>query len=439
MTRAVSKNILGALLTLILSVAFSACAIAEPSEFYGQGVMLQGFGWNCQAHGAPGNWYRLITERADSIKQLGIDLVWFAPVSRSVSPQGYLPGDYYDLGSDQNPTFYGNQRQLSEALAALNSRNISPIADIVINHRCAGEQDHNGIWNIYHFPSGKAKWEQWAVVSGQFGGTGNHDSGESYHAAPDIDHTNFTVQTDIIEWLNWLKSLGFKGWRYDYVKGYGVKYSGMYDMGSGVDFSVGEIWSSMSYQGSSLNPDQNHHRQILADWLDQNESKSATLFDFTTKGILQVAVQGEYWRLKDSEGKASGLIGWWPTRAVTFIDNHDTGSQQSHWPFPHEKVMQGYAYILTHPGIPCVFWEHVYDWKLYEPIQKLIKIRKQNKIHSGSELKIVAAEQGLYAAIIDDRIAMKIGWKEWNPGAGWRVLASGDQHVVWGRNRISRH
>lgn len=23
---------------------------------------------------------------------------------------------------------------------------------------------------------------------------------------------------------------------------------------------------------------------------------------------------------------------------------------------------QGYAYILTHPGQPCVFWDHLYDW-----------------------------------------------------------------------------
>jgi len=29
-----------------------------------------------------------------------------------------------------------------------------------------------------------------------------------------------------------------------------------------------------------------------------------------------------------------------------------------HWPFPSKHVMLGYAYILTHPGIPCLFWEH---------------------------------------------------------------------------------
>ena len=36
-------------------------------------------------------------------------------------------------------------------------------------------------------------------------------------------------------------------------------------------------------------------------------------------------------RLKDIAGKPSGLIGWYPTKAVTFVENHDTGSTQGHW------------------------------------------------------------------------------------------------------------
>ncbi len=53
------------------------------------------------------------------------------------------------------------------------------------------------------------------------------------------------------------------------------------------------------------------------------------------------------------QGKAIGVNGWWPSKAVTFIENHDTGSTQQHWPFPSEHVAMGYAYILTHPGA-CV-------------------------------------------------------------------------------------
>lgn len=38
--------------------------------------------------------------------------------------------------------------------------------------------------------------------------------------------------------------------------------------------------------------------------------------------------------------------------------------------------MLGYAYILTHPGTPLVFWEHMYDWGLCEQIQRLVGISR---------------------------------------------------------------
>ncbi len=42
---------------------------------------------------------------------------------------------------------------------------------------------------------------------------------------------------------------------------------------------------------------------------------------------LQEAVKNcQYWRLRDQNGKPPGVIGYYPKRAVTFIDNHDTGT-----------------------------------------------------------------------------------------------------------------
>ena len=39
----------------------------------------------------------------------------------------------------------------------------------------------------------------------------------------------------------------------------------------------------------------------------------AAAFDFPTKGILQEAAKNtQYYRLRDSQGKAPGLIGWLP-------------------------------------------------------------------------------------------------------------------------------
>ena len=120
---------------------------------------------------------------------------------------------------------------------------------------------------------------------------------------------------------------------------------------------------------------------------------------------------GEYWRLSH-EGKPSGLLGWWSSRAVTFIENHDTGSSQGHWRFPSGTEMQGYAYILTHPGTPCVFWDHIFEdgWShLHKPIRDLLAIRKKMDIHYKSDVEIVPLPHGTraYAAKIDDCLYMK--------------------------------
>lgn len=46
----------------------------------------------------------------------------------------------------------------------------------------------------------------------------------------------------------------------------------------------------------------------------------------------------------------AGVIGLWPSRAVTFLDNHDTGSTLNHWPYPWKNLPEGYAYLITHSG-----------------------------------------------------------------------------------------
>jgi alpha-amylase len=96
----------------------------------------------------------------------------------------------------------------------------------------------------------------------------------------------------------------------------------------------------------------------------------------------------------------------------------------------------GYAYILTHPGVPCVFWSHYFDWGAPArlAIEQLIRVRKANDIRSDSEVDIKAAGNGVYAAIIDGKVAVKIGSRAWSPGYGWHIAAYGDKFAVWTRN-----
>lgn len=139
------------------------------------------------------------------------------------------------------------------------------------------------------------------------------------------------------------------------VRGYAPNITKIYMEQTSPEFAVGEKWDRQEFavgEDGKPNANQDYHRGLLVNWVEA-AGGSVTAFDFTTKGILQAAVQGELWRLKDSNGKPPGMIGVRPESAVTFIDNHDTWSQDL-WPFPEDKIMLGYVYILTHPGTPTI-------------------------------------------------------------------------------------
>ncbi|KAF5206143.1 Alpha-amylase, partial [Thalictrum thalictroides] len=263
---------------------------------------------------------------------------------------------------------------------------------------------------------------------------GSRSTGDNFHGVPNIDHTQSFVRKDIIQWLFWLcNNVGFQDFRFDFARGYAPKYVKEYIEGSKPIFSVGEYWDSCNYSGTKLEYNQDSHRQRIINWIDSTGGLS-TAFDFTTKGILQEAVKGELWRLRDPQGKPPGVMGWWPSRAVTFIDNHDTGSTQAHWPFPSNHIMEGYAYILTHPGIPSVFYDHFYDWgdSIHDQIVKLIDIRRSQGIHSRSSIRILEARPNLYSAVIGENVYMKIGVESWCPTDGeWVLATSGRSYAVW--------
>jgi alpha-amylase len=61
----------------------------------------------------------------------------------------------------------------------------------------------------------------------------------------DLDHLNEGLRSALKDWLIYLKDVvGFEGWRFDFVKGYGPEFVKEYvadTVGEGT-FNVGEYW-----------------------------------------------------------------------------------------------------------------------------------------------------------------------------------------------------
>ncbi|XP_043704732.1 alpha-amylase 3, chloroplastic-like isoform X2 [Telopea speciosissima] len=391
----------------------------------GYEILCQGFNW--ESHKS-GRWYLDFKEKVNELASLGFTVIWLPPPTESVSPEGYMPKDLYNLNSR-----YGSMEELKILVNSFHQVGIKVLGDVVLNHRCAHYQNKNGVWNIF---GGKLNWDDRAVVADDphFQGGGNKSSGDSFHAAPNIDHSQDFVRNDLKEWLFWLrKEIGYDGWRLDFVRGFWGGYVKDYMQASEPYFAVGEYWDSLSYTYGELDHNQDAHRQRIVDWINATNG-TAGAFDVTTKGILHDALgRCQYWRLSDQKGKPPGVVGWWPSRAVTFIENHDTGSTQGHWRFPGGKEMQGYAYILTHPGTPAIFYDHLFSHYRSE-ISALLSFRHRLKIHCRSTVQIAKAEHDVYAAIINEKLAMKIGPGHYEPPSGpqkWALALQGNDYKVW--------
>lgn len=398
-------------------------------------VILQGFHWNSQAGSMNDDfsqrttWYAIVRENAGRIQEAEFTWVWLPPPSDTADDQGYLPRKWFVLDTN-----YGSETQLRETIAALQP--VKAMADVVINHR-VGVRTAGGDFDEPAFDEGDR-----AVVEGdEFGGSkGGVDSGGGYSAARDLDHANASVQTAVGLYLERLKDVGFEGWRYDMVLGFAGKFVAKYNDESHPLLSIGEYWDDRT--------------QSVIDWVDSTGgawengvfraaggAKSAA-FDFPTRSRLHHAITTQDYSgmsvEKDGRRVPPGVIGFWPRVAVTFVDNHDTewrrnGEYAAH--FPGDAVSTAYAYVLTHPGIPSVFWSHYFDWDdaTRDRIERLIKLRRDQGIAADSEVEIREAKPGLYVAVIDGETAVKLGPAPWDPTGLWpsELRVDGPDFAVW--------
>ena len=447
------------LLVLLLSV------ISVKGQDYLDDIMFQSFGWDEYSqsrHTSEGGFYEYYNSRAGNLKAMGFDMIWLPPPSASTGGVGYFPTEWFNFSQ----TSWGSEAQLKKMLANMNARGLYPIADVVVNHRSGttGWTDFtNPTWGCETICSNDE------AASASYVGcrpSGAPDTGEGFPGSRDLDHTNLTVQNGVKDFLSRLKALGFKGWRWDVAKGFAPVYFGNYIQASQPYYSVGENWD-----GNATN---------LKNWIDGtyaggiNPSTTVSgAFDFSTyytlskiivtstetkDGIPLQMATNNFSSLNNS-GSMAGLAGQfgYAEKAVTFVDNHDTfvGKEA----FLGNNIPKAYAYILTHPGIPCVFAPHYYGGTYTKDgitrnygagyataINKLMAIRKTTGINAYSHITIDKAEVGLYAAYIKKNasdtepvVAVKIGPYSWTPtlGTGWVLSASGTDYAVWTKTAVN--
>lgn len=348
-------------------------------------LILQGFNWH--------SWktdkhYNHIRSEIHKINRMKITKIWLPPSSKSKHPEGYYPIDYADLNSE-----YGTEKELLSLLDECKSNDIKTIGDLVC----------------------------WSEFSGY--------TREPYKFGEHIfDVHSPEMYENFKDYVLYLNCAGFTDIRLDYLKSHPCYDLGLYltsnESLKDMNF-VGEYWDNMNYDESSfLSHYQDNHRQAIVDYIDRTNGR-INMFDFTLKGILQEAInKNEFWRLCDYANNPPGVNGWYSSNTITFIDNHDTLGQHL-WAFSYDKenIIAGYAYLMTHPGTPCIYYDHFYD--LNHELNILSEIRESIE---NFQVEIKDCSTELYEATIDDKILIRIG--NHNGGDGKNVLFQSNKVII---------
>lgn len=401
------------------------------------GVMLQGFWWDSYTESQ----WTALTQRADELSQY-FDLIW-------IPNAGTTSGDYYAMNNNQAfptqmgympcfwldyNTIFGNEAELRAMIETYREKGVGIIEDVVINHK-------NGVSSWCDFPNetktvnGKTYSITWptdlssicsndeaATSSGYTGPkpTGADDTGDNFDGCRDLDHTNAQVQQNIKVYLDYLlNEMGFAGFRYDMVKGFGAQYVGEYNVSANPTFSVGEFWDNQDNTKNWINGTK------------VNSTIQSAAFDFDLKNKINAAFNnGQYSNL---EWKSFTADPSYSRYAVTFAENHDTKRKDDHSKELLNNWSAANAFILTMPGTPCIFLGHYNA----DPtnIGAMIAARKKAGITNQSQptrqhdwdnwTGYVLENEGDNGSIYCE-FGSAVG--NTNPGNGYFVVADGDAY-----------
>ena len=370
----------------------SLSAQGWPAQY--DGVMLQGFYWDSYSDS---KWTNL-TSQADELSRY-FKLIW-VPQSGWCNSSTMQMG-YSDIWWLDHRSCFGTEAELRTMIQTFKQKEVGIIEDVVINHKNGNtswcdfpNESKNGYtltWDNVNFSgicqtdecNNSTNLPKWSSSGKKT--TGAVDTGTDFDGARDLDHTNEQVRQNIKTYLRFLlNDLGYTGFRYDMVAGYGANYIGEYNASAQPTYSVGEYWKDNGKSG-------------IVNWINGTKVDGviqSAAFDFITKWNINDAFKSEgNWSKLNNAALANDAS--YARYAVTFVDNHDTGRPSSS-PL-YANVEAANAYILTMPGTPCVWLKH---WQTYKTtIKRLIATRRAVGLHNQSAIITQQAKSNGYILI----------------------------------------
>lgn len=385
------------------------------------GTLMQYFEWYMECNQ---NLWNKAAQEAHKLSEMGITALWLPPAYKGIGGKndvGYGVYDLYDLGEFEQKgtikTKYGSKDEYINCINVLNQEKIEAYADIVLNHKMGAdmlqtipatkvdwgnhyqevsEQEIVRVATKFTFPARKHKYSDFEWNWTHFHGIDYNDkTGEhaifkfkdknwdnsvdeefgnfDYLMGADIDFTNPEVVEECHKWAKWyLETTKVNGLRLDAVKHINAGFykdfiKNIKKEVSQKLFVVGEYWSS---DVSKL------HRYI------EETDGQISLFDVPLHFNLYSAANDENYDL--SKILDNTLVKENPSKAVTFVDNHDTQPCQSLQSFLTGWFkLPAYSIILLRSeGYPCVFYGDFYGipHDNVEPVKDLeilLKLRKE--------------------------------------------------------------
>ena len=377
--------------TTLAAVLASVNMFAQGWPANHSGVMLQGFYWDSYFDS---KWTNLEAQ-APELSQY-FNLVWI-PQSANCGGDKSMGYDDFYWFTNYNSSF-GNEKELRSLIQTFKSNGIGTIADVVINHRKNVSnwvdflvETYKGV--TYEMKSTDicanddgGKTTKWADENG-YKLSSIYDTGEDWDGMRDLDHSSQNVQTIVKAYLDMLlNDFGYAGFRYDMVKGYSGKFTGIYNDAAKPTYSVGEYWDG--------------NVSVVKNWLNAtkvNGQITSAAFDFPIRYVVRDAIKAN-WSTVKTDGLANDPA--YKQYAITFVENHDTEYRSaSEQQDPIRKdTLAANAYILASCGTPCVFYKHWIDCK--QDIKAMINARQLAGITNTSNTTFNAYKGNGYNGIM---------------------------------------